>query len=230
MSNVNELDNDIDLEVTNIIGVDNSMIVDQQRQEDDSSNSSNENDIQLTSGSSSIKIDIKSLSQIKKNQLKRLRKLIKLTHAYSIHYYSYARFWKWIFWITSIGGVILSSISTIVNIFFDPCSSKESVQKYNVLVSAIITMFIGLGSLLGAQLRQRNYEDAGDKYKMLAQDIYREVFFSNLSYDDIDLSYLIEKYNIKFDGYLEMFREPSSNKLQEIMDSSEYGLGIKFII
>lgn len=195
-----------------------------------SSHHSSSSTIHSTSGSSAIRVNLVGLSQRKINQMKRLKKLIKLSHTYSIYYHSFSRLWKWIYWISSIIGLILAASAIVVNIFYDPCSNKEIVRKYNVLISTVITAFLGLITLLNAQLRRRNYEEAGDEYKILAQEIYREVFFSNLSFEDLDLSYIIEKHSIRFDDYTKMFREPSPQKIRKIKDSIDYGLSIKFIV
>jgi len=120
--------------------------------------------------------------------------------------------------------------SSIVNTFFDPCSNRVGIRNYNVLLGSLITILLGINSIMNARLRQRDYEEAGDEYKILGQEIYREVFFCNLSYDELDLAQLIEKYSIKFDAYTKNFKEPSPLKIDEIMQSKNYGLAIKFIL
>ena len=183
-----------------------------------------------TNNSSEIQINLVGLPQRKINQLKRLKKLIKISHAYSIFYFNRSRWWKWMNWVSSITAVVLASSTIIVNTFFDPCSNQQTVRNYNVLLGSLITIFLGIKSVLNARLRQRDYEEAGDEYKILAQEIYREVFFCNLSYEELDLALLIDKYSIKFDAYTKNFKEPSPSKIDEIMNSKDYGLAVKFIL
>ena len=198
--------------------------------EDNASNNGSNSHSEHTNKSSEIQINLMGLPQRKINQLKRLKKLIKICHAYSILYYYWSGFWKKMYWASTISATILASSTIVVNTFFDPCSNQQSVRNYNVLLGSLITILLGIKSVMNATLRQKNFEDAGDEYKILAQEIYREVFFCNLSYEELDLASLIEKFSIKFDAFTKNFKEPSPSKIDEIMNSTDYGLAVKFIL
>jgi len=176
-----------------------------------------------------VHISLEGLSLHKTNQLKRLKKMIKTTRAFSLYYYSKARGWKQLYWRTNIIAIILSSVNTIVNVVFDPCSGHDAVRICNILLGAFIAGSLGAISFMNPSNRRRRYEQAGDEYQILSTAIYREVFFNNSSYENLDLAYLIEKFTISLDNYAKMFEEPSPNKVKEIIASPEFDLAIRFI-
>lgn len=177
--------------------------------------------------SNEIQIETDDLNPKKVNQLKKIKRMIRLNQAYSLFFYGKSRFWLKVYWVSSIMAILLAGVSMIVNVVLDPCSEEDVVQRYNVLFSAMIFVGLGVITTLNAPVRQRKYEEGGDKYKQLAKAIYREVLFSNSNLRDLDLEHIIEKYSFKMDDYSEMYNEPSVETIDKIMHSKKYDLVIK---
>jgi hypothetical protein len=204
--------------------------------EDDMKITLNSKDIEMIDINKSIReedeivVSTIGLSEKKINQLIRLKKLIRMSNAYSIHYYNRALFWKILYFTTSFTSVVLSASTVVVNTFYNPCSNNPIIRNYNTILGSIITVFLGIISVLDARARQQSHEIAGDHYRNLGQLMYREVFVTDKSYTEIDLTNLMEKYDITFAAYTDSFTAPPIEKINKIMQSKEYDLSIKLLI
>lgn len=176
-----------------------------------------------------IQIDISYLSDTKINQLKRIRKLIRISHAYSVYYYWMAGRWKRFYWGSLAIAVTLSAFGAGLNIIYDRCSTDSGIQQINVIVNTIITCIIGVIGAVNSALITKEHEDAGDDYKNFSHELYREVFFPNESISSLDLASIIYRYGARFDAYTKTFKEPNSTNIQRIMSSPDYDVSINFV-
>ena len=76
-------------------------------------------------------MDISELSRHKKSQLKRIKKILKKSKAYSIYHYGRAIFWKWVYWIGGFTNISLLGLNTVIGVIFD---SNENIEfrKLNI--------------------------------------------------------------------------------------------------
>jgi hypothetical protein len=153
-----------------------------------------------------LKIGIGNLEQYQLNQIKFIKKTIENSQAFGEIYYNKGRWWRKAYWITGILTAIVSGLSSIVNVLYDPCSNEELVQKYNTFFGFGITAVLGIITFLNASERSKNYEEAGDKYSTLANELFREVFYSNNKLNEMDLFMIIDKYNSKLDTYKNLYK------------------------
>lgn len=182
--------------------------------------------------STKIKVSLKKLSKQKKNQIKQIKKLINQFHAYSNFHYSKAKSWKFIYWFGGIGSVVLSGIGTIIDAIFNQCDDQMFVRNYNVILGTVVTIGLSIITFLNANDNRRNNEEAGDKYKQLSLDLFRETCLMNTSIRKINLERVIETYSIRFGDYIEAFYEPPQRKIIELMkiqEDSKDTLSIKFV-
>ena len=189
-----------------------------------------ENNLEKNSNSTDsneIEINIDQLKEKQVNQLKIIKSMVKLTRTYSVYYYYKASIWRKIYWSSSISTLALTTIATIINLFLDSCSNEQAIQKYNILLNTLVTIGLGTITLLNSSVRQKKYEQAGDKYNQLSTTIYREVFLLNTSIIKLNLERIIEKYNIRMDDLMEMYDQPSPEAIDKIMHSKRLDIAIK---
>ncbi len=191
-----------------------------------SSEKSSDNDDDLDS--EKLVVDFDELTRKQKNQIKRIKRMIRSSHGHSFFYYKKAYKWKYVYWIGAVSSILLAGGTTIVNVFYDTCGSNSSGKNVNTLLSALITVFLTIISLLNASERRNDYDEAGDKYTQLAANLYREVFFSNEPIKDLDLEGIIYRYQTSIDNYIERFSQPPPNAIQNIIKSEKFGTLIKF--
>jgi hypothetical protein len=165
---------------------------------------------------------IVSIKNNKKNQLNYIEKIIKLTSAFSIFYYKKASFWKKCYWVTNMLNIILTAMNTIINILFNQCSDDEYVIRYNVILGTLIMASMSGLTFLNAADRAKEFEEAGDKYNELANNIYIEVFCGDKAAIELDLYSLMERYRTQLDSYGDRFYEPNAMVINKIMESTEY--------
>ena len=173
-----------------------------------------------------ISIPFHNLSNKRKDQIKKVLRIIRDTKAYSIFYYKKEKWWKYTYWIGGFLAIILSACAAIVNNFFDPCNDNKFVRNYNTILHAAIAIGLGILAFLDSSMRRRVFEEAGDKYNTLSMELYREVFFSDEEIQNLEMGHIIEKALIQLGNYGEMYNEHSEKAIEKIKEKS--GLAIQF--
>ncbi len=171
-----------------------------------------------------LKIDINGLNDIQMEQIKKIRKIIENTLIYSLFFFNKARWWRKSYWITGITAIILTCLTSLINLIFDPCDNEEIIKIYNVVFSFSISIFLGIITLMDSSNRSDNFELAGDRYSMVAGDMFREVFYSNKNIYELDLYYIMQKYSAKLDIYHELYNEPPVKKISKLRKSPQFEL------
>lgn len=177
---------------------------------------------------SKIDINISKLSKEKTDQLKHIKFMVENMVAYSIYYYDWRRYWKRAFWISTISAVILTASSSIINIFFDPCSDDEIVLKYNRSFGFIISICLGIIGVMKPSERAKDYELAGDKYNESANDLFRETLFQDGGVKNANLGNIISKYSVIDNNNREVYNEPSIDVIEKIKHSNRFKLRTPF--
>jgi hypothetical protein len=163
-----------------------------------------------------------SIHNNKSNQIHYIQQTIRLTRAFSIFYYNKALYWKRSYWITNFVNIGLTSLNTIITVFFDLCDQNQYSAKTNIVLGAVIMASISGITFLNSAIRQKEYEEAGDKYNEVSNNLYTEVFCGKDKPIDLDLDVIIEKYRSVIDSYGERFVEPNPKAIDIIMESNEY--------
>ena len=176
---------------------------------------------------SSIEVDLQNLSMLKRNQIRRLKHLVQNNRAYSLFYYQRGLFWKRVYWLGNFIGLILTGGMTVINMIYDPCITNNR-NIHNIIMGAAITTALAIITFMDASSRRRQYEEAGDEYKILAIDLYRSSFFSNIPFQDRDLNELIDEYSIRMEAYSKIYEEPPLGKILEILEYPEFDMNITF--
>lgn len=177
-----------------------------------------------------VVVDLAEFNDDVKNRLRRLRTIIQVANAYSIFYHSCSSFWKKTYWISSFIAVSLSAINASINIFYDSCGGIAD-RHYNAFISTLITVILGVITFMNSSLRNKEYEVAGDDYKALAQEMFRDVFFG-MDRDKIEdrcLDVLISRYTDKMNDYGKSYPEPSPVKIKEIMNGEQFMTSIRLL-
>jgi len=171
-----------------------------------------------------LEIDVSQLTAHKRNQLKRLVYLTQLNRAYSIYYYEWARFWKIVYWSSNISSILLTGTNTIANIVF------SLSQTQNIIWSAVLTSVITIIAFLDASWRRRQYEEAGDEYRILALELYRTSFFpENGNWDEADLGEILDEFSIKMGAWAKVYEEPPPKTIELILSDVAFDMPISFI-
>jgi hypothetical protein len=181
-----------------------------------------------------LEIDISEFSTTKKNQIKRLKNIIQNNRAYSIYYYSKARVWKWNYWVTNITALLLTGAKTFIDVFFNQTDSESdcrsnTINSIGIVLGVVITTILAIITFLNASLRRRHYEEAGDEYKILAVDLYRNTFYSNESLQDKDVNEILNEYTIKMSAYSKIYEEPNASTIKDIMTNDDFDMNIILI-
>lgn len=173
-------------------------------------------------------IKTEGMTDKRKNQLKRITRMIQNCRASSLFFYSDAGYWGNVYWYTSIATILLSAINTLISSLMPIVSDDHTVQITNTILGVIITTGFSAIALMNAAVRQKDSENAGDRYNKISSDLYSETFFCNAPIDSLDLERIIEKYGIIISTCIDMYSDPPISEISKIMKSDAYNQLIKF--
>lgn len=155
-------------------------------------------------------------------QLKKIKKMVEDTTAYSQYYYHKAKIWKFVYWFTSILSIFLTGINSILNTVFDPCSYDSIIQKYNTIFGFMITLFLGIITFINASRHNQVNETAGDKYQTLSEQLFNKVFLSKNELKNLNYEEIIKNYYFQLNTLREIYPEPSVKDVRQIKKSTEF--------